>query len=115
MQPTNPTDTADPDFDYIPSDIDTTLTIPAGRTTASLTVNIIDDKLVEADGETFQLILVRNPLSLPECVITDSDIDTATVTIVDDDCKYNRESLQQLCVLYNDSPNPFEVEPLPDS
>ncbi len=85
----NPTPSADPDVDYIASDINTTLTIPAGRTTASLTVNIIDDKLVEDYEETFELILVRNPLSLPECVITDSDTDMATITIQDDDCKYD--------------------------
>ncbi len=82
MQPTSETNTADAGTDYIQSDIETTLTIPAGRTAASLTIEIVDDMLVEADEETFQLILVRSSSS--DC----NDMNTAVIIIQDDDCTH---------------------------
>ena len=56
--------------------------IPAGLTTASQTITIIDDNISEND-ENFDLFI--NTLLLPSQV--NADPDKATVTIMDDDGK----------------------------
>ena len=60
------------------------VTIPAGDTRTSFNLPIYDDNRVERN-EHFHLFI--NGASLPQYVIT-SSLDSATVTIVDDDCKY---------------------------
>ncbi|XP_072023595.1 uncharacterized protein [Amphiura filiformis] len=83
-QPLNPNPTliaAMPE-DYKP--IDALLTIDAGGTTASITVEVLDDKLVEADVESFQLILVKEPLDSPDCVLENPSL--TQIMIEDDDC-----------------------------
>ncbi|XP_072021736.1 uncharacterized protein [Amphiura filiformis] len=90
-QPLNPTASADPEVDYMSSAIDTTLQFASGTTTASITLPVIDDMKVEEDEEIFQLILVRNPTSLPECVV---DGGIAQVKILDDDCNVSLDPPQ---------------------
>lgn len=67
--------TAHTDYDPGPYNI----TFLAGRVSASMGVNITDDKVLE-ENERFNLILTS--LSMSASV---SNIDQATVTIVDDD------------------------------
>ena len=61
------------------------VTIPAGDTRTSFRIPIYDDSKVERN-EHFHLFI--NGATLPQNAIT-SNLDRATVTIVDDDCKYN--------------------------
>ena len=60
------------------------VTIPAGQTTATFKISINNDNLHE-DNENF--ILTIDETSLPPNV-TRSDPGDATVTIMDDDCKF---------------------------
>ena len=62
-----------------------TVIIPAGRTSVSFDVTILDDIIIEEDIESFQLSIVD--VSLPHDVSVGS-IQNATVNIIDDDCKY---------------------------
>ena len=57
---------------------------PAGLTTASYNITIVDDSSLELTNETFSLTI--DPL-LPEDV-THGRLDTATVIIVSDEGKY---------------------------
>ena len=59
------------------------VTFPAGRTNASLTLTIIDDNVVEVN-ENFTLSIDQS--SLPNNVAIGNHSQT-TVTILDDDCK----------------------------
>ena len=59
------------------------ITIPAGQTTFSFNVSIIDDDVLEGN-EDFNLIILAE--SLPNN-ITLGDHNRSTVTIVDDDSK----------------------------
>ena len=61
-----------------------TVTFPAGQTTATFNVPITDDMILEGD-ENFMLTI--NPSALPNGV-TVGDSGQATVTIVNDDCKF---------------------------
>ncbi|XP_072022190.1 uncharacterized protein [Amphiura filiformis] len=70
-------------------DIDEVLTITAGLTTASITVIVNDDKLVEADVESFQLILVKQPLNSSDCILGDQIM--THIMIEDDDCCWRVE------------------------
>ncbi len=89
-QPTNnPLPSADHDIDYIAADINATLFIPAGSSTASATVKVVDDSLVEDDFEIFELKLVPNPSSLPDCVLDPPD--RVIIQIQDDDCKFEND------------------------
>ena len=58
------------------------VTFPAGRIRTSLTVTISDDNVVEVN-ENF--ILTIDQSSLPNI----GDLSQATVTILDDDCKFS--------------------------
>ena len=60
-----------------------TVTFPAGQTTATLDVPIIDDNILEGDED---FILTINETSLPTDVTHGSPVE-AIVTIVDDDRK----------------------------
>ncbi|XP_072044873.1 extracellular matrix protein 3-like [Amphiura filiformis] len=99
-QPSNPTCanpaadcSADPGFDYFPADIDTkALSFPAGSTTASVTVTVQDDNILEEDQEEFQLVLVQNPLGLPACTLDNPNV--VDVLIEDDDCCWSVEPPQ---------------------
>ncbi|XP_072015840.1 uncharacterized protein [Amphiura filiformis] len=72
--------------DYIK--IDEILEISAGLTSASVTVVVVDDKDVEADIESFQLILVKEPgmepMDSPDCILGDPSL--THIMIKDDDC-----------------------------
>ena len=81
-QPDSP-ETADTN-DY--TEFDTVINIPAGRTTASVTMVIDDDAVVEDDTETFELVLDESPDTLPPCVLDPAN-KLADVTITDNDCK----------------------------
>ena len=59
------------------------ITIPAGQTTSSFNVSIIDDDVLEGN-EDFNLIILAE--SLPNN-ITLGDHNRSTVTIMDDDSK----------------------------
>ena len=59
------------------------MTIPAGRTSSSFDVQIIDDSVLERHEK---LILVITPESLPK-LVSHGNTDMATVTIVNDDSK----------------------------
>jgi len=67
------------DYDVGPYNV----TFPAGDTTVSFNVTIIDDRILESD-ETFQLSI--NTEKLPDNVTINDPINI-TVNIVDDDCK----------------------------
>ena len=56
---------------------------PGGRTAAHFDVHIIDDIILERI-ETFRISI--DPLSLPHGVVLGA-VSSATVTILDDDCK----------------------------
>ena len=58
------------------------LTIPAGLSTESFTVNVEDDKMVE-NAETFSIILGSN---LEECAV-DQTLKVKNINIADNDCK----------------------------
>ncbi|XP_072025427.1 uncharacterized protein [Amphiura filiformis] len=64
----------------------TTLTFTPGKTTASFTVTVTDDDMVE-DDEIFNLVLVKNPLSLPDCALLEDKM--ADVVITDNDCNWS--------------------------
>ncbi|XP_072014831.1 uncharacterized protein [Amphiura filiformis] len=85
-EPETPTESASADDDY--TSFDRVVTIPIGRTTESVTVEINDDNMVEDDMETFDLILVKSPTSLPDCVL-DPAANVAEVIITDDDCLWS--------------------------
>ena len=79
------TDTVD--YDYTPRRSgQITVIIPAGRTSVSFDVTILDDIIIEEDIESFQLSIVD--VSLPHDVSV-GRIQNATVNIIDDDCKYS--------------------------
>ena len=61
-----------------------TVVIPAGHTTKSFDLTILEDIIIE-DTESFQLSIVD--LSLPHDVSV-GNIPSATVNIIDNDCKY---------------------------
>ena len=69
------------DADYIAGPY--TATIRAGDTTASFTITLNDDSILE-DGETFTIDV--DPSSLPTGVTVGST-GQATITIDNDDCK----------------------------
>ena len=60
-----------------------TLTIPAGENDVTFSVSITDDNIRE-ESEIFNLII--DEFSLPN-VVTSSDPNNVTVTIMDTDCK----------------------------
>ena len=60
------------------------MTIPAGATMVSFNIPIFDDSVLEGN-EDFNITIIQS--SLPGGVFRDNP-GTATVTIVDDDCKY---------------------------
>ena len=61
------------------------VTIPAGETSASFDLSIINDNNIFEGNESFTLTIRTS--SLPDRVMTEPFCDR-TVTIVDDDCKY---------------------------
>ncbi|XP_072022183.1 FRAS1-related extracellular matrix protein 2-like [Amphiura filiformis] len=69
--------------------IDEVLTIPAELTAASLTVVVFDDKMVEADVESFELILVKQPINSSDCDLGDPGM--THIMIEDDDCCWRVE------------------------
>ena len=63
--------------DYVPGRY--TTTFPAGMTTASFAINILNDTVYE-ESETFDVVIIRS--LLPDNVVA-SKIYTASVTIID--------------------------------
>jgi gliding motility-associated-like protein/uncharacterized repeat protein (TIGR01451 family) len=70
------TATADADYTALTGSV----VIPAGATSATLSVDVIDDTIVETGGET---VIVT--LSITDSAVTIASEDTATVTIADND------------------------------
>ena len=60
------------------------MTIPAGATMVRFFIDILNDNVLEGN-EDFNITIIQS--SLPAGVFCDNP-GTATVTIVDDDCKY---------------------------
>ena len=75
-------ETAVAGIDY--ADARGTVTIPAGQTSASVSVDTIADDVAEAD-DTFVFALVRTTPAPPEGVVLSVDASRATGTIVNDD------------------------------
>ncbi len=90
-----------PDASAMPEDytaVNIPLTFAVGATTASFTLQVTDDNLVEPN-EIFNLKLVKNPSTLPDCVLVADDL--ADVIITDDDCKW-RLSLLSMIFIYQE-------------
>ncbi len=83
-QPLVPTASAMPGIDYYI--VEETLTFENGQTTASFTLEVMDDNIVE-DEEIFELRLRRHDSAIPadNCVLATRNF--ADVKIEDDDCK----------------------------
>ncbi len=75
------------------------LTFAVGATTASFTLQVTDDNLVEPN-EIFNLKLVKNPSTLPDCVLVADDL--ADVIITDDDCKWTLSLLSMIFIFRGD-------------
>ncbi len=74
--------TANPLADYLP--LTGTVTIPAGLTTAAITVGSLDDFIVEADDETVSVQLTSVTFGDPE-ISMDAFANKAALTIFDND------------------------------
>ena len=76
-------DALSPDNDYTMGLYN--VTFPANVTTQLLDISVCDDKVFESN-ESFTISIVSN--SLPDNVM-DGNLSQATITIVDDDCKFS--------------------------
>ena len=76
-------DTLSPDNDYAMGLYN--VTFPANVTTRLLDISVCDDEVFEPE-ESFSISIVSN--SLPDNVM-DGNLNQATITIVDDDCKFS--------------------------